>query len=280
MATTTNFGWTTPDDTDLVKDGAAAIRTLGSSIDSSLVDLNGGTTGQVLAKASDTDLDFTFVSPSASPLTTKGDLYTYSTVDTRLAVGANGTVLTADSVESTGLKWVTPATPTTSYTLVNAGGTALTGATSVTVSGISGKNKLMVYIQGASSANAGSIIQFRLNSDSGSNYGQYFYRITGDSSYNDDIFTSFNAITQTELILAKMSGTAGSQVNGYVCVDGANSTTRKVITSVGGGNENGNTGHTLVSSGAYYDGSSTISSFTLISNSGNFDAGTLFVYGA
>ena len=61
MPNTTNFGWATPADTDLVKDGAAAIRTLGSSIDTSLVDLKGGTTGQVLAKASNTDLDFTFV---------------------------------------------------------------------------------------------------------------------------------------------------------------------------------------------------------------------------
>ncbi len=33
MATTTNYGWTTPDNTDLVKDGALAIRTLGSAID-------------------------------------------------------------------------------------------------------------------------------------------------------------------------------------------------------------------------------------------------------
>jgi hypothetical protein len=62
MATTTNYGWTTPDDTDLVKDGAAAIRTLGSSVDTSFVDLLGGTTGQVLAKTSDTDLDFTWTS--------------------------------------------------------------------------------------------------------------------------------------------------------------------------------------------------------------------------
>ena len=61
MATTTNFGWTTPNDTDLVKDGAAAIRTLGSSIDTSFVDLKGGTTGQVLAKATATDLDFSWV---------------------------------------------------------------------------------------------------------------------------------------------------------------------------------------------------------------------------
>jgi hypothetical protein len=60
MANTTNFGWETPDDTDLVKDGAAAIRTLGSSIDTSLVDLKGGTTGQVLSKATNTDMDFTW----------------------------------------------------------------------------------------------------------------------------------------------------------------------------------------------------------------------------
>jgi hypothetical protein len=60
MANTTNFGWETPDDTDLVKDGAAAMRTLGNAIDTSFVDLKGGTTGQVLAKNSNTDLDFTW----------------------------------------------------------------------------------------------------------------------------------------------------------------------------------------------------------------------------
>jgi len=57
MATTTNFGWTTPDDTSLVKDGASAIRTLGSAIDTAFVDFKGGTTGQVLKKSSATDLD-------------------------------------------------------------------------------------------------------------------------------------------------------------------------------------------------------------------------------
>ena len=44
-----------------------------------------------------------------SPLTTKGDIVTYSTLNTRLAVGTNGQVLTADSAEATGLKWATPA---------------------------------------------------------------------------------------------------------------------------------------------------------------------------
>lgn len=58
--TTTNFNWTVPSDTDLVKDGAAAIRTALGGVDTSFVDLKGGTTGQVLAKASGTDLDFTW----------------------------------------------------------------------------------------------------------------------------------------------------------------------------------------------------------------------------
>jgi len=69
MATTTNFGWATPDDTDFVKDGAAAIRTLGSSIDTSLIDLKGGTTGQVLSKASATDLDYSWTTPNVGALT-------------------------------------------------------------------------------------------------------------------------------------------------------------------------------------------------------------------
>lgn len=58
--TTTNFGWDIPQSTDLVKDGATAIAALGQDIDTAFVDLKGGTTGQVLAKASGTDLDFTW----------------------------------------------------------------------------------------------------------------------------------------------------------------------------------------------------------------------------
>lgn len=44
---------------------------------------------------------------TTSPLTTKGDLYTYSTVNTRLPVGTNNQILVPDSAQTTGLSWVT-----------------------------------------------------------------------------------------------------------------------------------------------------------------------------
>ena len=135
MATTPNFNWSTPDNTGLVKNGALDIRTLGNAIDSSMADLKGGTTGQVLSKASNTDMDFTWVTDAAGDITgvtagtgisgggtsgtvtvtnsmataidAKGDLIAGTGADafSRLAVGANNTFLQAASGESTGMKW-------------------------------------------------------------------------------------------------------------------------------------------------------------------------------
>ena len=67
--TTTNFGWTVPTSTDLVKDGATAISTLGSGIDTSMAQLKGGTTGQVLSKTSNTDMDFTWIAANPGDIT-------------------------------------------------------------------------------------------------------------------------------------------------------------------------------------------------------------------
>ena len=69
MPTTTNFGWTTPADTDLVKDGALAIRTLAGGIDTSMVGLKGGTTGQILSKTNGTDLAFTWINNDQGDIT-------------------------------------------------------------------------------------------------------------------------------------------------------------------------------------------------------------------
>lgn len=80
MATTTpNYGWSVPTSTDLVKDGATAIETLGDSIDASFVGLKGGTTGQVLSKTSGTDLAFTWIEQDDTTLsfnTQTGTSYT------------------------------------------------------------------------------------------------------------------------------------------------------------------------------------------------------------
>jgi hypothetical protein len=137
MANTTNFNWETPDDTDLVKDGAAAIRTLAGAIDTSLVDLKGGTTGQVLSKATGTDMDFTWVtSDDANAIQNaivdaKGDIVAASANDTpaRLAVGTDNQRLVAASGETTGLKYVSD----TQNTVVDAAGDLLYGTAADTL---------------------------------------------------------------------------------------------------------------------------------------------------
>jgi hypothetical protein len=103
MATTTpNFGWPVPTSTDLVKDGAVAIESLGDAIDASLLDLKGGTTDQVLAKNSNTDMDFKWVSDATgmtNPMTTTGDVIYSSSGSTpaRLGIGTAGQVLKVNS---------------------------------------------------------------------------------------------------------------------------------------------------------------------------------------
>ncbi|MFZ9922720.1 MAG: hypothetical protein ACO3E4_07405 [Candidatus Nanopelagicaceae bacterium] len=164
MANTTNFNWETPDDTDLVKDGALAIRTLGSAIDTSLVDLKGGTTGQVLSKTSNTDMDFTWVAQDdadaiqKSLIDAEGDLIVGDAADAvqRLAIGSNGNVLTVDTSVDGKIKWAAPAAgggkvlqvvfAETSTEAVNTTSTFADTGTTATITPSSATSKILVMV--------------------------------------------------------------------------------------------------------------------------------------
>jgi hypothetical protein len=110
---TTNYGWQMPTSSDLVTDLPADFEVFGQAVDTALADLKGGTSGQVLAKNSNTDMDFVWVAQDDSNaiqnaiVDAKGDLIAASAADTpaRLAVGNNGETIVADSSTATGLRY-------------------------------------------------------------------------------------------------------------------------------------------------------------------------------
>jgi hypothetical protein len=244
MATTTNYGWTTPDDTALVKDGASAIRTLGSSVDTTTKALN--------------------------PETTLGDLaYRSSTanVKTRLGLGTAGQVLQVNS-GATAPEWATPSSG--GMTLIST--TTLSGA-SITLSSIPATyNNLFIVVRNFLPATDGASLLMRMNGDSGAN--RHAEVATFGAVFNG----SFDS---TSIRIGRENDNAVTQSLITVFIpDYANATTWKKMSSDGflvhnTTTTNYNTQNII---GAYNQ-TGAISSLAFLASSGNLTSGSVLLYG-
>ena len=210
-----------------------------------------------------------------STLTAKGSIVTATAGSTpaNLSVGANGTVLTADSAETSGLKWGTVSAGA-DWSLLNAGGTALTGASTITVSGISGKDKIYVLIENATTGTGSSNISVRVNSDSGGNYVQNGFRNEMASSYNVNAFAAQFSSAATEISVATTGG-SGVVAMANVNFTGCNASGVKQWSCSGSGNQTA--GLRQMHRSGVYTGSSTISSVSVLADY-NFTGGNIYVY--
>jgi hypothetical protein len=183
-----------------------------------------------------------------------------------LAVGANDTVLTADSTTSTGLKWATPAAG--GMTLIST--TSLTGA-SVTLSSIPATYKnLQLIIRNFKPATDGAILYMRLNG-------------VTTNSYNGQLFTSTGTIAFDRDYMSLIENVDNTAANGLSCVnlwDYTNTTSWKFATIFSFANNfTTSTSISQRNGTAWHNETAAISSITLLPDSGNFTSGTALLYG-
>jgi len=213
-------------------------------------------------------------SGGSSPLTTKGDLYTYSTTDTRLGVGTNGQLLAANSSTATGLEWQTVSSG--GMTLINTGGTTLTG-NSVTISSIPNTYKMLkLIINNVYADTDNRALELRFNSDTGSNYNRGFIKVNNTSVSGD----SYEALT-TIRIVSNVGNGSGQLKRTFGSWDITNytDTTAVYVTGTSYGIYQTIDPNSSFSNGVY-DNSAAVSSLTLFLTGGsNFSGGTAFLYG-
>jgi hypothetical protein len=203
-----------------------------------------------------TNLDTTGM---VNPMTTTGDTIYSSSGSTpaRLGIGSTGQVLTvAAGIPS----WATPGGSGANWSLLNSGGTTLSG-TNVSITGISGADKIMVLIANASITTAGIAFGIRINSDSGSNYYQY-----GQSDLSEIQQAS------NKLFVAYLP--SSTTASGGITLTGCNSSGVKAFQSISGASGAGE----AYSLQGYYNSSSTISSVQVYADGFTFGGGTVYVY--
>ena len=280
---TTNFGWVMPSATDLVTDLPADFDVFGQAVDTDFVGLKGGTTGQVLAKASGTDLDFVWSADAAgmtNPMTTTADIIYSSSGSTpaRLGIGSTDDVLTVAGGVPT---WAAPGGGwNPDYTLLNSGNTALSGAGSTkTISGISGKNAIYIRYDQAHTTAAYTYLYIRLNgSTTASDY--YAYGILAQDNktliLSNSGSTSYLALNN----LSNLTGEGSGYASGAMQISGTDSTGVKPISwSTALSNYTNVALIAFYSAHGHFAGASAISSIT-IGTSGTFDGGDIYIYGA
>jgi hypothetical protein len=204
----------------------------------------------------------------SSPLTTKGDLYGFSTLDARVPIGANDTVLTADSAQALGLKWAAPSSG--GMTLINSGGTTLSGS-SVVLSSIPATYVHLQLVVRSMLVGTDSELYLRLNGDSGSNYG----------------LTTSNDITNIAVTTTGLSGgeqqdnTLGTGSVVWDLYDYASTTSKKMTVCYGIYNNLTTPANFNMSRYfTYWNNNDAVNSITIYPNrGGTFTSGTAFLYG-